>query len=78
MKRENLKCAFWAREFGLPNCYTGLPNGLNTSLTDSAISNKFHFLIENTYRKLPCRYLHSRNVFFGEIIAKTRVGIISK
>ena len=27
LKQENLKC-FWAPEFGPPNRYTGLPNGL--------------------------------------------------
>ena len=32
MKQKNLKSVFWASEFGRPNQYTGLPNGLNTSL----------------------------------------------
>ena len=31
LKEENFKSAFWASEFGRPNRYTGLPNGLNTS-----------------------------------------------
>ena len=32
LKKENLKSDFWAPEFGRSNRYTGLPNGLNTSL----------------------------------------------
>ena len=32
LKIEKMKNVFWAREFGLPNRYTGLPNGLDTSL----------------------------------------------
>ena len=31
LKKENLKSDFWAPEFGHPNQYTGLSNGLNTS-----------------------------------------------
>ena len=32
LKKGNLKSVLWALEFGHPNRYTGLPNGLNTSL----------------------------------------------
>ena len=32
LKKENLKSVFWAVEFGRPNQYTSLPNGLDTSL----------------------------------------------
>ena len=32
MEQKNLKSVFWASEFGCPNQYTSLPNGLNTSL----------------------------------------------
>ena len=32
MEQKNLKSVFWASEFGCPNLYTSLPNGLNTSL----------------------------------------------
>ena len=35
LKKENLKSVFWAPEFGRPNRYTGLPNGLDTSLKRS-------------------------------------------
>ena len=31
-KKRKLKNHFWAPEFGCPNQYTGLPNGLDTSL----------------------------------------------
>ena len=30
LKKEKLKSAFWAPEFGCPNRYTGLPNGVDT------------------------------------------------
>ena len=32
LKKGNLKSVLWVLEFGHPNRYTGLPNGLNTSL----------------------------------------------
>ena len=32
LKIENLKIVFWMPEFGHPNWYTRLPNGLNASL----------------------------------------------
>ena len=32
MKKENLKSVFWAPEFGCPDQYTALQNGLNMSL----------------------------------------------
>ena len=32
LKKENLKNAFWAPEFGRPNWYIGFPNGLKTSV----------------------------------------------
>ena len=31
LKKENLKSVFWVREFGSPNLYNGLPNGLDMS-----------------------------------------------
>ena len=31
-KKRKLKNLFWVSEFGHPNQYTGLPNGLDTSL----------------------------------------------
>ena len=33
MNKENLKSVFWVPEFGHPNWYTGLPNGLDMSLS---------------------------------------------
>ena len=38
LKRENLKSVFRAPEFGHPDRYTGLPNGLNTSLLTSSLA----------------------------------------
>ena len=32
LKKQKLKSDFWVPELGCPNRYTGLPNGLNTSL----------------------------------------------
>ena len=38
LKIEKMKSVFWAREFGRPNRYTGLPNGLDTSLQKTYVS----------------------------------------
>ena len=32
LNKENVKRVFWVPEFGHPNWYTGIPNGLDTSL----------------------------------------------
>ena len=37
-EKENLKIDFWALEFERPNRYTGIPNGLNTSLWDTPLT----------------------------------------
>ena len=34
LKKENFKSVVWVSEFGHSNRYTGLPNGLNTSLNN--------------------------------------------
>ena len=38
LKIEKMKSVFWAREFGRRNWYTGLPNGLDTSLQKTYVS----------------------------------------
>ena len=39
---KKLKKLFWAPEFGRPNRYTGLPNGLDTSLAYISILKPFN------------------------------------
>ena len=38
--KENLKSVFWVSEFGHPNRYTSLPNGLNMSLVHELFNLK--------------------------------------
>ena len=39
LKKENLKSVFWESEFGCPNWYAGLPNGLDMSLVKYIIAS---------------------------------------
>ena len=58
LKKENLKSVFWATEFGCPNRYTGLPNGLNTSMD---IQDYFEHIIKK-HETVPDNPPISKNV----------------
>ena len=62
LKKENLKSIFWALKFGRPNRYTGLPNGLNTSLMHNVPKWSDNINAEIVVRRKCCAHLMSHNI----------------
>ena len=66
LKKENLERVFSAPEFGRPNRYAGLPNGLNTSLPKlikfSNLDKKRNKLSYKSYKKVNVSFYLWANV----------------